>query len=97
MVVLLNPSAPIHESGFLRQQIPSPFSPLHSLGFLHMPDASENRSFVLNFQITIPRARKDENQIFLYSVISIYGDECIFRASYKGEKKSDSKTNNFLI
>lgn len=40
--------------------------PLSSLQFLYVPDASENRSFVLNFQTTVPRLRKDEDQNIIF-------------------------------
>lgn len=47
-----------------------------------VPDASENRSFVLNFQTTVPRPRKDEEQnIFFIPSALFFVDGYIFRAS----------------
>lgn len=56
-----------------------------------MPDASENKSFVLNFQTTIPRPRKDEDQNFLYSVIFIFVHIFLEQVKKEGEEKPTPK------
>lgn len=68
--------------------------PLSSLQFLYVPDASENRSFVLNFQTTVPRLRKDEDQNILFHQLHFWWMDIFLEPVEKegGEKPTPKQT-----